>query len=610
MEREHALGTNDADITLVEYGSYHCPYCKGAHDVVSNLRDRFGERLRYVFRHRPITGDERALRAAELAEYADQTAGRFWEAHDALMQGGAALVDRDLDEVAGRLGLDRGDEQAWSRARQRVREDRESARRHGVTSTPTFLINGRRYEGAWDEATLAEALRGSLGHRFQSAALDFARWAPSTGLLLLLMTLLAVALDNSRFGPAFDAWWRLPVGLGAGDAAFRLPLRDWINDGLLTVFFLVVGLEIKREFTVGRLASKRAAALPFAAAAGGMVLPAAIYLALAPAGAAHGWAIPTTTDTAFAVALIALLGSRVPVELRIFLTAAVVVDDLVAIAIVALFYAGALDLTYVAASAGIVVLLALLNRSGVYRPLPYGLLGVALWGCLHAAGLHATLAGVLLAVFTPTRPPANLAALQAQAESVLSEELRHSGERIMRHGPSEPTLRALDAIHDRIESPADKLQRGIEPWSSYLVLPVFALANAGLAMSADIVEGHERLILAIVLGLVLGKPAGMLLTAFLAVRLGIAMKPDAYSWRQLAGAGALAGVGFTMSLYIAAKAFPDPQDFAAAKLAVFIASLAAGAIGTALLVSAAKVDQRDAGGDQQRGEREVRAERL
>ncbi|HYI88008.1 MAG TPA: Na+/H+ antiporter NhaA [Burkholderiales bacterium] len=610
MEREHALGADTADITLVEYGSYHCPYCKGAHDVVSNLRDRFGERLRYVFRHRPITGDERAQRAAELAEYAGQSAGRFWEAHDALMQRGAQLAEQDLDEVGERLGLQRDDEEAWSRARQRVREDRESARRHGANSSPTFLINGRRYEGPWDENTLAEALRGSLGHRFQSAALDFARWAPSTGLLLLVMTLLAVALDNSPFGAAFDDWWRMPVGLGAGDAVFRLPLRDWINDGLLTVFFLVVGLEIKREFTVGRLASKRAAALPFAAAIGGMALPAAIYLAVAPAGAGAGWAIPTTTDTAFAVALIALLGRRVPVELRIFLTAAVIVDDLAAIAIVALFYSTELHALPAAGAAALTALLVFLNRAGVYRPLPYVLLGIALWACLHAAGLHATLAGVVLAVFTPTRPPANLAALMAQAESVLHEELNRAGERVMRHGPSEPTLRALDAIHDRIESPADKLLRAVEPWSSYLVLPVFALANAGIALSTDIIAGHERLILAIVLGLVIGKPAGMVLTAFLAVKLGIAVKPAAYSWRQLAGAGALAGIGFTMSLYIAAKAFSDPQDFAAAKLAVFIASLLAGAIGTALLVSAAQVDERDAGGDEQRGEREVGAERL
>ena len=611
MQGEHALGDSAAGLTLVEYGSYNCPYCKAAHEVVANLRDRFGERLRYVFRHRPITGNETAQRAAELAEYAHEKTGGFWELHDALMKRGATLAPGEVDAIAAQLGLDLGDQAAWERARQRVQEDRDDARRRGAVSSPTFLINDRRYEGPWDESTLTEALRGSLGHRFQAAALDFARWAPSTGLLLLLMTLLAVAIDNSPYGPAFDELWRLPVGLAAGDGAFRLPLRDWINDGLLTVFFLVVGLEIKREFTVGRLASKRAAALPFAAAAGGMVLPAAIYLALAPAGAAHGWAIPTTTDTAFAVALIALLGSRVPVELRIFLTAAVVVDDLVAIAIVALFYAGALDLTYVAASAGIVVLLALLNRSGVYRPLPYGLLGVALWGCLHAAGLHATLAGVLLAVFTPTRPPANLAALQAQAESVLSEELRHSGERIMRHGPSEPTLRALDAIHDRIESPADKLLRGIEPWSSYLVLPVFALANAGLALSADMIGGHERVMLGVALGLVLGKPAGMLLFALLAVKVGLALKPEAYTWRQLAGAGALAGIGFTMSLYIGAKAFPDPQTFAAVKLAVFIASLAAGVIGTALLIlSAPKVHQRDAGGDEHGGGGEVRAERL
>ena len=583
---EHSLGEGTGGLTLVEYGSYHCPYCHAAHGVVANLRDRFGERLRYVFRHRPITGDERALRAATLAEYAHEKTGKFWEAHDLLMQAGAALGDADLERVAAQLGLDLGDEAAWTRARQRVERDRDDARRRGAVSSPTFLINERRYEGPWDEDTLAEALRGSLGHRFQAAALDFARWAPSTGLLLLAMTLAAIAIVNSAHGAAFEAFWKLPVGVAAGDGAFLLPLRDWINDGLLTVFFLVVGLEIKREFTVGRLASRRAAALPFAAAAGGMALPAAIYLALAPAGAAHGWAIPTTTDTAFAVALIALLGTRVPVELRIFLTAAVVVDDLVAIAIVALFYAGALHFTYIAACAAIVAALALLNRGGVYRPLPYGLLGIALWACLHAAGLHATLAGVLLAVFTPTRPPANLAALQAQAESVLHEELRHAGERVLRHGPSEPTLRALDAVHDRIESPADKLLRAVEPWSSYFVLPVFALANAGLALSTHMIAGNERVMLAVALGLVIGKPAGMLLASALAVKLGIAAKSDAYSWRQLGGAGALAGIGFTMSLYIAAKAFPDPATYDAAKLAVFIASLAAGTIGTALLLRA------------------------
>jgi NhaA family Na+:H+ antiporter len=387
----------------------------------------------------------------------------------------------------------------------------------------------------------------------------------------------------------------------AGGGAFTLSLREWINDGLLTVFFLVVGLEIKREFTVGRLATRRTAALPVAAAIGGMLVPALLYLILVPAPLAHGWAIPTTTDTAFAVALIALLGNRVPVELRVFLTAAAIVDDLVAIAIVAVFYSGGLGMSALAAAVAVTGLLVGLNRWGVYRALPYGLLGIALWACLHEAGLHATLAGVILAVATPTRPPANLRALLAQAETVLHAEMRHSSDALLRHGPSEPTLRAMDAIHDRIESPADKLLRSVEPWSSYFVLPVFALANAGLAWSMAVVAGHERLMLAIALGLVLGKPAGMLLAAAAAVRLRLAIKPPAYSWRQLAGAGALAGIGFTMSLFIARQAFPDALDFSAAKLAIFIASVVAAGLGTALLWT--PVAERESAPDELPGDR-------
>jgi NhaA family Na+:H+ antiporter len=586
VRRDHALGDARADITLVEFGSYTCPYCHAAHAVVADLRDRFGDRMRYVFRHRPTTGDPDALRAAELAEYAHETTGRFWEAHDALMTRGPGFSPADFEQVAADLDLPAADEDARGRARRTVEAGIASAQRSGARFTPTFFINGRRYDGPWDEASLGEAMLGSLGHRVHSAALDFARWAPSTGLMLLAMLVLAVALANSPLGSAVEAFWNMPVGLRTGEGAFTLRLREWINDGLLTVFFLVVGLEIKREFTIGRLSTPRAAALPVAASIGGMLVPALVYLATVPAGPlVHGWAIPTTTDTAFAIALIALLGPRVPVELRVFLTAAVIVDDLAAIAIVAVFYSGALDANYLVASVVVTGLLAALNRWGVYRALPYGLLGIALWACLHGAGLHATLAGVILAVVTPTRPPANLRALLAQAEAVLSAEMRHAGGAVLRHGPSEPTLRALDAIHGRIESPADKLLRSVEPWSSYFVLPVFALANAGLAWSTAVVAGHERLMLAIVLGLVVGKPLGIVLAAAAAVRLRLAVKPAAYTWRQMWGAGALAGIGFTMSLFIAGQAFADAQDFAAAKLAVFAASFIAAGLGSALLWS-------------------------
>ena len=590
-QSDHLLGDDDAQITLVEYGSFSCPYCFAAHGIIANLRDRFGSRLRYVFRHRPITGNEHALHAAELAEYAFAVSGEYWPIHDALMKRGAALRTDDLPGIAREVGLpardesnDESNDDARRRAAAAVQRHRDSARRSGAVVAPTFFINDRRYEGAWDESTLAEAMLRSPGHRVQAAALDFARWAPSTGLLLLLMSVLAVGLANSSLGPAFESLWLEPLGFFIGGVSFSLPLREWINDGLLTFFFLVVGLEIKREFTTGRLSSRRAATLPVAAAAGGMLVPAALYLLIVPPGAlAAGWAIPTTTDTAFAVALIAVLGSRVPVALRIFLTAAVIVDDLVAIVIVAAFYSGRIDAAYLAACVVAAGALVALNRGGVYRALPYAVIGAALWALLHAAGLHATLAGVIVAIVTPTRPPANLAALMEQAEAVLSTEMRAAQNKILRHGPSEPTLRAFDAIHDRIESPADKLLRSVEPWSSYVVLPLFAFANAGVLLSTAAIEGHGRLMLAIVAGLVLGKPIGILGGAALAVRIGVAEKPSDYSWRQLAGAAALAGIGFTMSLYIAAKAFPQPSEFAAAKIAVFLASLLAAGVGTALL---------------------------
>lgn len=589
---DHILGDDSAEFTLVEYGSFVCPYCQAAHDVIANLRDRYGPRMRYVFRLRPITGNADALAAAEFVEVAHQNGDNYWAIHDRLMKRGGALTAADLPALAAewQVPWTEADARSHAEAAARVQRDRDSAAASGARLSPTFFVNGRRYEGAWDEANLIEAIRRTPGHRVQAAALDFVRWAPSTGLLLLVMSLIALAFANSPLGPAFESFWLTPVGFAAGTegspagASFMLPLREWINDGLLTIFFLVVGLEIKREFTIGRLANWRAASLPIVAAFGGMVVPAAIYL-LFVGGTSyqHGWAIPTTTDTAFAVALIAVLGDRVPIALRVFLTAAVVVDDLVAIAVVAVFYSGHLSPAWIAVSIGITLGLAGLSRSGVYRALPYAIGGVLLWAALHASGLHATLAGVIVALVTPTRPPANLRALLAQAEAVITSETKSSSGQVLRHGPSEPALIALDAIHDRIESPAAKMLRHVEPWSSYAVLPVFALANAGVVLSASVVASHPALVLAIVAGLVLGKLLGIVGGAWLAVRFGLADKPDDYNWRQLAGAAALAGIGFTMSLYISGKAFPDDGDFAAAKIAVFIASTLAAVVGTAIL---------------------------
>ena len=588
VQRDHVLGIPEAELTLVEYGNYARRSCHAAHEVVSDLRDRFGARMRYVFRHRPAGDNGMAQRAAELAEYAYATTGQFWPVHDALMQRGPTYTDEDLEEVAREFNLPPREGEhaaAYAAAKARVQEDVQSAKRSGVVITPTFFINDRRYEGPWDENTLAEAMLGTLGHRLHTGTLNFVRWGPSAGFLLLFMSVLAVVLANSSIGSAFDGLWRMSFGIRLGEGGFVLSLLDWVNHGLLSIFFLVVGLEIKREFTVGHLSTLRSGALPVIAAFGGILVPIGIYLLIAPAGPlSAGWGVPIATDTAFAVALIVLLGTRVPVELRVFLTAAVIIDDLVAIGIIAVFYTEAINYNYLIASVVLTGLLVALNRWGIYRPLPYAVVGLILWFCLHEAGLHATLAGVILALVMPALPPANLRVLLAQAESIIQAETKLAGERVMRHGPSEPTLRALDALHGRIESPADKLLRTMEPWSSYVMLPVFALANAGVILSMGVFETHSRLMLALILGLVVGKPVGIILAAWLAVRFRIAVKPAEYSWRQVCGAGALAGIGFTMSLFIAGEAFPNPADFAAAKIAIFIASLVAGILGAAILL--------------------------
>ncbi|MCV0368537.1 Na+/H+ antiporter NhaA [Filomicrobium sp.] len=590
---DHVLGPPGAPITLVEYGSYACPHCRAANDRIANVRDDLGDRLRYVFRHKPIPDNDLARRAAELVERTTDPI-RFWDAHMELMSRSKTLTEEDLVVVAEKLDLEHqtpeDSERSELRAKKRVDADINSAQASGVLFTPTFFINGRRYDGAWDESSFSDAMFGRLGHRVAAAAVDFVSWGPSAGLLLLLATVLAVFLTNSEMGPEFLSLWQQKLTLSLGGASFGMSLLHWINDGLLTIFFLVVGLEIKREFTVGHLAGRKSAALPIAAALGGMIMPALIYALFVPSGPwVHGWGVPIATDTAFAVALIFMMGQRVPIELRIFLTAAAIVDDIAAIVVVAVFYSGELSFEYMAAAVVLTGGLALLSWARIYRVFPYMIIGLGLWICVLASGLHPTLAGVVLALFIPTRPPPNLKALMAQADSIMANEAQRNKE-ALRHGPSTMAMRTLEAIHDRLESPADRLLRHAGMRSSYLVLPIFALANAGVPLSMNVITGHETLMLAIISGLVIGKPVGMLSAAALAVCAGLAVKPAAYSWRQLAGAGALAGIGFTMSLFIAGQAFPVQADFAAAKIAVFAASILAATIGMALLITAPKPD--------------------
>ena len=581
-ENDHILGPPDAPIILVEYGSYVCPHCRAAHDRIVGLRDELGERLAHVFRHKPLPGSDLAVQAAELAERA-AASGKFWKAHVALMTLSGSLREDDLETIERQLDLPARSSAVGKRAAQCVVDDARSAAESGVVFTPTFFINGRRYDGPWDDVSFSDALLGALGYRVRAAALDFVNWTPSSGILLLVATVLALLISNTSLAPAFAAFWQREFGFSWDGGGFQLPLIQWVNDGLLTIFFLVVGLEIKREFTIGHLATRRLAAMPVAASIGGMVVPAAIYLLLIPSGPwTQGWGVPIGTDTAFAVAIIAAMGPRVPIELRIFLTAAAIVDDIGAILIVALFYSKGIDIAYLAATLPILVALGVLNRAAIYRVTPYALLGLALWFCIHQGGIHATLAGVLLALFIPTRPPPNYQALMAQADAIVANEMERGPEE-MRHALSAGSMRAVDGIFDRLESPASRLLRHVEIRSSYLVLPIFAFANAGVTFVPGLLEGRGGLVLAIAAGLLVGKPMGLLVASYAAVKAGIAQKPDAYGWAQVAGAGCLAGIGFTMSLFIAGQSFPVAADFDAAKVAIYVASVLSAIVGIAVL---------------------------
>jgi len=416
----------------------------------------------------------------------------------------------------------------------------------------------------------------------------FFRLESASGILLLAAAVAALAWANSPAGGSYFRLWATIGTVGLGELTITKPLLLWINDGLMAVFFFVVGLEIKREVLVGELAETKKAALPIAAAVGGMAAPAALYAVLNAGGpGAAGWGIPMATDIAFALGVLALLGSRVPLSLKVFVTAVAIVDDLGAVLVIALFYTEKLSLTMLAVGAGFLAALALLNRAGVRRTWPYALLGAALWVAFLKSGVHATIAGVLLALTIPARRTIDAGEFLHRAELFLAEFREDFAP-----GRREPTTDQRDALHsleaaaERLETPLVRLEHALHPWAAFFIMPVFALANAGVALEGNLAATlGQPVSLGIVLGLFLGKQAGVLGFAWLAVKAGVAAMPAAVGWRQVWGVSLLCGIGFTMSLFIASLAFAaEPGLLDGAKVGILGGSLVSGLAGAAVLL--------------------------
>ena len=384
---------------------------------------------------------------------------------------------------------------------------------------------------------------------------EFARLEASGGILLIGCTVVALVWANSPWAGSYFHLWHTDLTFGFAGKLLSEPLHFWINDGLMALFFLLVGLEIKRETLVGELASFRKAALPIAAALGGMIVPAGLYVLFNHGGpGASGWGIPMATDIAFALGVLALLGDRVPTSLKVFLAALAIADDIGAVLVIAFFYTEQISWISLGVGGFFFVALIAANRAGARHPLIYAVLGIGLWLAFLQSGIHATVAGVLLAITIPARQRFN-------------------------SGASE-----------RTESPMLRFEHALLPWNKYVIMPVFALANAGVVLGTGAAKSLvDPISLGVICGLVLGKPIGIVLFSWLATQSRLATMLDGVSWRQIVGVGMLGGIGFTMSLFIANLAFGTAPALEMAKVSILAASVISGLTGTLVLMRRGEV---------------------
>jgi len=418
----------------------------------------------------------------------------------------------------------------------------------------------------------------------------FLRIEASGGILLLICTVIALVWANSPWADVYHHLLETKFVVGYGQYVIDKTLLHWINDGLMAIFFFVVGLEIKREILLGELSSVKKAALPIAGAIGGMVVPAGIYAAFnwGDPEAIRGWGVPMATDIAFAIGIMALLGKRVPLALKVFLTAVAIVDDIGAVLVIAIFYTDELKNEALIVAGVVLALLMVVNALGARHPLPYVLLGVVMWVAVLKSGIHATIAGVLIAATIPAKVRLDEQEFEGQVEGYLGKfrDAAGHGDNIVVNERRQSAVHGLEVACEQVQPPLLRLEHDLVSLVAFFVMPVFALANAGIGFGGDTFAAVDwGIVLGVSVGLVVGKILGVTGLVFAAVKAGLGSLPRGVSWKQIVGAASLAGIGFTMSLFIAGLAFTQPASEASAKIGILGGSFVASVIGLALLRS-------------------------
>ena len=416
----------------------------------------------------------------------------------------------------------------------------------------------------------------------------------ASGLVLIGATAVALLWANLPFGESYQEFWETHLLIELGPINFNESLRHVVNDALMTLFFFVVGLEIKRETRLGDLKDRSAAAGPAIAAVGGMVVPALIYFALNSSGdAARGWGIPMATDIAFALGVVALLGNRIPPRARVFLLAVAIVDDIGAIAVIAIFYTDDLSFGWLAVAVALFVVVYMAKHRNVRAISFYWIIGALVWFAVFQSGVHATLAGVALGFLTPTHPFYGAREYDEKARATLGSYGNEEQSVMEREHVDHEVLELANITRESV-SPLTRLEEGLHPWTSFMIVPLFALANAGVRfVGIDIGEAlKDPITIGVALGLVLGKIVGITLAMYLAVRSGVARLPIGSTWSHIRGLAMLGGIGFTVSLFVTGLAFDDPAMADLAKIGIFAGSAIAGVTGYFLLRKAPVPDER------------------
>jgi NhaA family Na+:H+ antiporter len=425
----------------------------------------------------------------------------------------------------------------------------------------------------------------------------FAEMEISGGVVLLACALIAMIWANSPWAESYFHLWEIELTIRVGDYHLTRALHHWINDGLMAMFFFVVGLEIKREVLVGELSTFKQAILPVAAAIGGMVVPAGVYATLHwGEPTVRGWGIPMATDIAFALGVLALLGKRVPVAIKIFLAGLAIADDIGAVLAIAFFYTSKIIWMDLLFGGGFLLALILGNWAGVRSSYYYAVLGIGgVWLAFLLSGVHPTIAGVLAALTIPARTRIPAREFSGQGRELLAQfdQSCKPGDRILANQEMMHAINGLEGICEQAQTPLQRLEHGLMPLVTYLVMPLFALANAGVTMEGNLGKSvMQPVSLGIFLGLVVGKPIGIFLFSFIAVKSRLAALPRGVGLRQIFGVGLLGGIGFTMSLFIAGLAFPDAANLYSAKIGILIASLTAGILGSLMLSLGSPIHRR------------------